>query len=100
MVDSLFDDCDVLLVNEMGKFNVVYIVVDFVFVGGSIVDWGGYNVFELVVRKLLVMMGLNIYNNLVICVKLVEFGGLFIVEDVDVMIEFIFFWCNDVDVVV
>lgn len=38
-VDNLVinDDCDVLLVNEMGWLNVVYDVVDIVFVGGSIV---------------------------------------------------------------
>lgn len=81
-VDNVLDDVNVILLDEMGKLNYVYVVVIFVFVGGFIVDRGGYNVFELVVFLLLIMMGFYIYNNFVICDYLKECGVLSIVEDV------------------
>ena len=91
------DDCDVLLVNEMGKLNAVYAVADFAFVGGSIADRGGHNALEPAARKLPVMMGPNTYNNPVICAKLAESGALFIVEDAAAMTELTLSWCKNAD---
>ena len=96
--DSVSDDCEVLLVNEMGKLNAVYTVADFAFVGGSIADRGGHNALEPAARKLPVMMGPNTYNNPVICAKLAESGALFIVEDATAMTELTLSWCNNADV--
>lgn len=95
--DSVSDDCDVLLVNEMGKLNAVYTVADFAFVGGSIADRGGHNALEPAARKLPVMMGPNTYNNPVICAKLAESGALFIVEDAAAMTELTLSWCKNAD---
>ena len=95
--NSVSDDCDVLLVNEMGKLNAVYAVADFAFVGGSIADRGGHNALEPAARKLPVMMGPNTYNNPVICAKLAESGALFIVEDAAAMTELTLSWCKNAD---
>jgi 3-deoxy-D-manno-octulosonic-acid transferase len=94
-VSSVPDECDVLLVNEMGKLNAVYTVADFAFVGGSIADRGGHNALEPAAKKLPVMMGPNTYNNPVICAKLEESGALFIVADADAMTALTLLWCKD-----
>ncbi|MDC8832076.1 lipid IV(A) 3-deoxy-D-manno-octulosonic acid transferase [Alteromonas gilva] len=78
--NEVSSNCDVLLVNEMGKLNAVYSVADMAFVGGSIADRGGHNALEPAAYKLPVIMGPNTYNNPVICARLAEAGALHIVD--------------------
>ena len=93
-ITAVPEDCDVVLVNEMGKLNAAYAVADFAFVGGSIADRGGHNALEPAARKLPVMMGPNTYNNPVICAKLQEAGALHIVEDTPAMTALTLTWCE------
>lgn len=79
----------------MGKFNYVYSIVSMVFVGGFFVDKGGYNVFEFVVFFVFIFMGLNIYNNFVICEYLNIWGVLYICEGVDDIVVYCGVWLVD-----
>lgn len=54
----------------MGELMLLYGIVDLVFVGGSLVECGGYNLLEVVVYVILVLMGLYMFNFKDICVKL------------------------------
>ncbi|GGF61750.1 lipid IV(A) 3-deoxy-D-manno-octulosonic acid transferase [Alteromonas lipolytica] len=93
-ITEIPSDCDVVLVNEMGKLNAVYTVADFAFVGGSIADRGGHNALEPAANKLPVIMGPNTYNNPVICAKLAESGALFIKQDSQAIAELLHSWCS------
>lgn len=93
-VSEIPSDCDIVLVNEMGKLNAVYTVADFAFVGGSIADRGGHNALEPAARKLPILMGPNTYNNPVICAKLQESGALFILHDATEMTTLMKQWCE------
>lgn len=97
-IDTVPDNCDVLLVNEMGKLNAVYSVADFAFVGGSIADRGGHNALEPAAKKLPILMGPHTYNNPVICEKLQEAGALHLVEDAQTMTALIMHWCEHSDI--
>lgn len=46
----------------MGELLFFYVLVDIVFVGGSLVFNGGYNLLELVVLGKLVFVGLYLFN--------------------------------------
>ncbi|TPV58452.1 3-deoxy-D-manno-octulosonic acid transferase [Aestuariibacter sp. GS-14] len=73
--------CDVVLVNEMGRLNAAYDVADIAFVGGSIAERGGHNALEPAAKKLPILMGMSTHNNPEICSKLVEAGALTLIED-------------------
>ncbi|NVK56379.1 MAG: lipid IV(A) 3-deoxy-D-manno-octulosonic acid transferase [Alteromonadaceae bacterium] len=93
-------NCDVLLVNEMGKLNAVYSAADIAFVGGSIADRGGHNALEPAAYKLPILMGPNIYNNPVICAKLEEAGALHIVDGQSDIQALLTAWLTDPEVAV
>lgn len=46
----------------MGEMVVYFILVDFVFIGGSLLLFGGQNLIEVVVCLCLVLVGLYIFN--------------------------------------
>lgn len=75
------DDCNVVLLDEMGKLNQAYQVASIAFVGGSLADRGGHNALEPAAASVPVIMGPNIYNNPVICAHLQERGALYVVSD-------------------
>ncbi len=87
-------DCDVLLVNEMGKLNSAYDVADIAFVGGSIADRGGHNALEPAAKKLPILMGTSTHNNPIICSKLAEAGALTIVEDESALLDQVKHWLS------
>lgn len=87
-------DCDVLLVNEMGKLNAAYDVADMAFVGGSIADRGGHNALEPAAKKLPILMGTSTHNNPVICSKLAEAGALTIVDDESALFDTVKGWLS------
>lgn len=76
-------DCQVVLLNEMGKLNDAYQVADFAFVGGSIAQRGGHNALEPAAVSVPVMMGPHTFNNPVICQYLEEHGALTITPSAD-----------------
>jgi 3-deoxy-D-manno-octulosonic-acid transferase len=88
------DDCDVLLVNEMGRLNAAYDVADIAFVGGSIAQRGGHNALEPAAKQLPVIMGTSTHNNPEICSKLAESGGLKIVGDEAELCNQVAHWLN------
>lgn len=80
-VNTVSNDVDVVLLNEMGKLNLAYGVASFAFVGGSIADKGGHNALEPAAFSLPIMMGPYMYNNPVICEYLQECGALTVVNN-------------------
>jgi 3-deoxy-D-manno-octulosonic-acid transferase len=88
------DDCDVLLVNEMGRLNAAYDVADIAFVGGSIAQRGGHNALEPAAKQLPVIMGTSTHNNPEICSKLAESGGLKIVSNEAELCNQVSHWLN------
>lgn len=54
----------------MGELMLLYGIVDFVFVGGLLVERGGYNSLEVVVYVISVLMGSYIFNFKDICARL------------------------------
>lgn len=74
-------DCEVVLLDEMGKLNQAYQIADYSFVGGSLANRGGHNALEPAAVGVPVMMGPHTYNNPVICHHLEEKGALTIVKD-------------------
>jgi 3-deoxy-D-manno-octulosonic-acid transferase len=78
--DEVSDDCQVLLIDEMGKLNFAYQVSTMAFVGGSIADKGGHNALEAAACALPIMMGPLTYNNPEICAGLKSVGALYTVN--------------------
>lgn len=87
----------VVVGDMMGELMLLYGIVDFVFVGGLLVECGGYNLLEVVVYVILVLMGLYIFNFKDICVWLEQVSGLIIVIDVIMFVKEVFFLFIDVD---
>ncbi|RDV26746.1 3-deoxy-D-manno-octulosonic acid transferase [Alteromonas aestuariivivens] len=82
-VDHIHEDCQVVLVDEMGKLNQVYSVANMAFVGGSLADRGGHNALEPAAQALPILMGPHTYNNPIICEYLQEQGALTLVNSSD-----------------
>ncbi|MEW9797298.1 3-deoxy-D-manno-octulosonic acid transferase [Alteromonas sp. CYL-A6] len=78
---SVPDDCQVILVDEMGKLNAAYRVATVAFVGGSVAPRGGHNALEPAAVGVPVVMGPSIHNNPVICAILIERGALVLISD-------------------
>lgn len=87
-------NCDLLLVNEMGRLNAAYDVADIAFVGGSIADRGGHNALEPAAKQLPVIMGTSTHNNPEICSKLTEAGALIIVENESELFDQVKLWLS------
>lgn len=81
----------------MGELMLFYGIVDFVFVGGLLVECGGYNLLEVVVYVILVLMGLYIFNFKDICVCLDQVSGFIMIIDVVMLVKEVFFLLIDVD---
>ncbi len=80
---QLPSDCEVVLLDEMGRLNQAYQVADFSFVGGSLADRGGHNALEPAAVGVPVMMGPHTYNNPVICQYLEDKKALTIVDSAE-----------------
>lgn len=91
-VTQVSANCDVLLVNEMGKLNLVYDAADFAFVGGSLADKGGHNALEPAAKRLPILMGPHTYNNPVICSTLIVAGALVKIENSEQLISVVENW--------
>ncbi|AWL10555.1 Lipid IV(A) 3-deoxy-D-manno-octulosonic acid transferase [Saliniradius amylolyticus] len=74
-------ETEVLLADQMGKLNQLYLLADLAFVGGSLADRGGHNALEPAACGLPIIMGPNQYNNPMICQALEDVGALCSVED-------------------
>lgn len=48
---------NIILVDKMGVFRKLYFIFDIVFVGGILVNIGGYNLFELLFYRKIVIFG-------------------------------------------
>lgn len=70
----------------MGEMMVFYGLVEIVFVGGSLVKYGGYNLLELIVFEFFVIFGVYIYNLLEIFVKLCFVYGVIEIESLVVVL--------------
>ncbi len=66
----------VLLVDSLGELAALYSQADVVFVGGSLVEWGGHNVLEPAFAGRPIVVGPNMQNFRVIAEALSAAGGL------------------------
>jgi 3-deoxy-D-manno-octulosonic-acid transferase len=98
--NSVADDTNIVLLNEMGKLNSAYSVATYAFVGGSIANKGGHNALEPAAFSLPIMMGPNRYNNPVICEHLSECGALSIVTNAADMTACLRHWIQNPSVAV
>jgi 3-deoxy-D-manno-octulosonic-acid transferase len=94
-VQSVPEDTNVVLLDEMGKLNDAYAVASFAFVGGSIADRGGHNALEPASFSIPIMMGPHTYNNPVICSYLEECGALIKVESGKAMSTIVDRWIHN-----
>ncbi|MBT3135768.1 3-deoxy-D-manno-octulosonic acid transferase [Alteromonas sp. ALT199] len=94
-VQSLPQDVNVILLDEMGKLNDAYAVASFAFVGGSIANKGGHNALEPASFSIPIMMGPYTYNNPVICSHLEECGALVKVEGGEAMFTTVDNWLRN-----
>ncbi|AGP80394.1 3-deoxy-D-manno-octulosonic-acid transferase [Alteromonas mediterranea MED64] len=89
---SVPENTNVILLDEMGKLNDAYAVGAFAFVGGSIADKGGHNALEPASFSIPIMMGPNTYNNPVICSHLEECGALVKIDSGEEMFTIVDKW--------
>lgn len=89
---SVPENTNVILLDEMGKLNDAYAVGAFAFVGGSIADKGGHNALEPASFSIPIMMGPNTYNNPVICGHLEECGALVKIDSGEEMFTIVDKW--------
>jgi 3-deoxy-D-manno-octulosonic-acid transferase len=54
--------CDVILLDTMGELSALYAAGDVAFVGGSLIERGGHNVLEPVLRGVPVVFGPHVAN--------------------------------------
>jgi len=78
---SDFEQGDVLIVNTIGDLAGYYASADIAFVGGSLVERGGHNLFEPAVQRVPVLTGSSLYNVAADAACLLAAGGMRIVED-------------------
>ncbi|MCU7553368.1 3-deoxy-D-manno-octulosonic acid transferase [Alteromonas sp. ASW11-19] len=95
VTEHIDDNCEVVLVDEMGKLHQAYEVATFAFVGGSVAPRGGHNALEPASASVPVIMGPHTYNNPVICEYLQHTGALTIIEDAAQMARVCTAWLND-----
>jgi len=56
------EKCDVVVVDSFGKLEMLFSIASKVFIGGSIVDIGGHNIFESLQFNVKTAVGSNMYN--------------------------------------
>lgn len=78
---SISEDCDVLLVDEMGRLTEALAIADIAYVGGSLVSKGGHNALEPAAKAVPIIMGPYTYNNPQISIALSDVGALRLVEN-------------------
>ena len=61
-LDSESPPAEVILVDTMGELPILYALADLVFVGGSLVPWGGHNLLEPALFKKPVLFGPHMNN--------------------------------------
>lgn len=73
---SIDDDTQVVLVDEMGVLGRLYQLAQFAFVGGSIAPKGGHNALEAAACAVPILMGTSTHNNPDICQALKKVGAI------------------------
>ena len=71
----------VLLLDSMGELAGLFEMADAVFVGGSLVHWGGHNVLEPAASARPILVGPHMQNFAAIFAEFLEAGGLRVVPD-------------------
>jgi 3-deoxy-D-manno-octulosonic-acid transferase len=74
--ESIEEDANIVLVDEMGVLSQLYQIAQFSFVGGSIAPRGGHNALEAAVCAVPILMGSSTDNNPEICQTLKDVGAI------------------------
>ena len=74
-------DTEVLMGDTMGEMNIFYAAADLAFVGGSLIDMGGHNLLEPAALGVPSLTGPYFSNFKEITEKLLQAGGLCVVQD-------------------
>ena len=75
------DDADVMILDTLGELASLYEQADYVFVGGSLADWGGHNIIEPASKAKPVVFGPHMRNFSDVATLFVEGNAAVQVED-------------------
>ncbi len=88
-------ETSVLLGDTMGELNIFYAAADLAFVGGSLVNVGGHNLLEPATFALPIVTGAYLSNFQDIADKLVQAGGVVVVNDLKQLTATVSAWLAD-----
>jgi len=71
----------ILLLDTLGELNAVYAASDLVFVGGSLVPWGGHNLVEPAARRRAILTGPHLQNFQAISEALIQAQAIAVVPN-------------------
>ena len=77
------DDADVMILDTLGELASLYEQADYVFVGGSLADWGGHNIIEPASKAKPVVFGPHMRNFSDVATLFVEGNAAVQVQDSD-----------------
>lgn len=80
VLDTIYRDSEVVVLDSMGELMSFYSVVDYAFVGGSLVPVGGHNVLEPIALEVPVFCGPFMHNSRAIIAELLRENALIQVE--------------------
>jgi len=82
-------DCEVFVVDVMGELLAFYAASDIAFIGGSLIEVGGHNPIEPGALGLPILAGPHMFNFEAVCQQLVSSGGMEIVQDKAMLLNFL-----------
>lgn len=88
---------EVLLVDSIGELMVFYGTADVVFIGGSLIEYGGHNPIEPAALSVATLIGPYHENFVEICAKLHENNGLSYVDDAIELYQHVLFYFRTPD---
>jgi len=93
--EKITDSVQVYLADTLGEMGLIYWLAPIVFVGGSLIPFGGQNMLEPMRLKRVVIIGPNAFNFRAIVASGKEKGALIEVPDKEVLKENVAFYLKD-----
>ena len=79
----------VIIIDAFGMLESLYIMADKIFIGGSIANIGGHNIFEALQLEKKVAVGKNMFSFMEIFEKAVKYNLVYVIESKDDFIKYI-----------
>lgn len=84
---NITESTEIYLVDSLGELGIFYSLVNFAFIGGSLLKIGGHNPFEAIQLNCVVISGTEVFNNAEIYHDLQQKNACKIVENIDELYE-------------